>query len=41
MGQMMLVTLREGTNQVDLKVGEYGKVTQYRDGWGARIRCLH
>lgn len=35
------VTLREGTNQVDLKVGEYGKVTQYRDGWGTRIRCLH
>ncbi len=34
------VTLRKGINQVQLKVGEYGKITQYRDGWGVRIRCL-
>ncbi|HEY3761488.1 MAG TPA: beta-L-arabinofuranosidase domain-containing protein [Verrucomicrobiae bacterium] len=34
------VTLRKGLNQVQLKVGEYGKVTQYRDGWGVQIRCL-
>jgi hypothetical protein len=34
------VTLRKGINEVQLKVGEYGKVTQYQDGWGVRIRCL-
>jgi hypothetical protein len=35
------VTLHKGINLVQLKVGEYGKVTQYRDGWGAQIRCVH
>jgi hypothetical protein len=34
------VTLRKGTNQVRLKVGEYGKVAQYRNGWGVQIRCV-
>jgi hypothetical protein len=34
------LTLRKGINLMQLKIGEYGKVTQYRDGWGAQIRCV-
>jgi hypothetical protein len=34
------VTLRKGVNQVQLKVGECGKIGQYRDGWGVKIRCV-
>jgi hypothetical protein len=35
------VTLNQGTNRLLLKVGEYGHVDQYLDGWGAQIHCLH
>jgi hypothetical protein len=34
------VELRKGANQLQLKVGAYGKVGQYLNGWGVHIRCL-
>lgn len=40
MPELVKVKLKKGKNEVMMKVGRYGSSNQYRDGWGAKLKCV-
>ena len=34
------VELKAGENDILFKVGRFGKIAQYCDGWGVKIQCV-